>query len=1367
MKFIKALVCAVLAFASLSDVASAQMTEVPSIAALVSTPPLGNAAYVASYYCTGTPCIPDGKGGEGLFIKNIAATCTTDSGSVFLDSASHCWYRQNLNGDLRQWGVTTGSDYDAAKAVNSALLPLGATSLIQAAYSALLSTGISNYGITSINTNQVSIYLDATLDIPVTSSLNCGATGGSQISGGNYLGRPGSIFLAHKAVVQLQGPVATPTQSYPTDSSYIANCLVLPFWLLPNSTTPPTNTRANAPTSTGCQYAHTSQFGLSFNYPATQYSDLEAIRGNMIICGDDAIVWDTSSGGTSHDLWAFGFDNPFYLKAADHSNLANTSADGDVCYYTEQGGGLTTISTSHCDVTLTRNVLINDHNPLPTNTDCAQIGSGGNSVCDYEYFQIGDIVPSTSLNSFMRPNCQVKLIQGIESGRWTTPPDPASIMSSSIRMPSPAGNPGAVGDPITYPMWIANLNTTTNASSCIGHGPYSITVLPSCSITTSGNPYVGTACTALDLLESDLGMYYAGIDYRVTAEATWDVCSTPPCAVRIVSGNVNAMEPGEIVTGSSPFPAPSNIVSVVRDAKGIDPNDGYLAEVFIDQPLNTAALTDTALQFSSNTSMGPNVFMPSSSLHKCQDSNIGECAFFSTGARPFAGQSIAAKTSAQLPESNTHYYGAGFIDNGTAGLDLLTTFSFGHHYGYVLQDAHETVMTDREGDENGDIADRSTTFYVVNGDSVHTAVQGGKGSKSGTGIVNNFYALTDTSAATVTDPTGVGMGINLTVGVSGVSSLQTDLGLGATGGKGTAGICNHTTSGGCNASHPEEYLTFEIVDSTHILITSRGNYFTVPGTYSFNAMIFSTAISAPKYCDSLSNTSAPVEYTGAVSIENIRGCLQLANFDSEENADRYDFISNNSTGVNISNSNLTGIGFLYENATAYSAMSGCGNILTPPQAWNCSHPFGPISTITASKTVDATATQWSCDATAGAVALQIPLGSTLPNQVFEIKKVDATGNACTITMSVDPNAMTTDSLDGQSSYVLNATNQSVTFKNAGGTASWFTLSTGAPLSPLVNGQVYLSYRGSNTSLQLCPSDGSGLIVNYQLVTIPAACLYLKNTSLSSAGDDDLIYASRSKVTVSNVTVGTGGDIQVMAVNPYKASDQVWASCSGIKGATETNISGLANIITPLSFEFIGTAFTSSYLPSNGSCVLIGLQAFEKSTMVHTTAPNGVETNSDYTKTLVGMVHVGSGQTILDTPQHRDVASWFNRRTKTCIQTPIALNVPVSTTYAELDSTHRCEFVKLGGGNNQWSVAGSGFDSNATAVVSISADFDSPITPEPEFTEGSGTVRFPVNVSGSKVGLTPEGTHWITMLGKATMNAGTLTSGTLIELRILQ
>lgn len=1337
--------------------------------------------YIASYHCyvvISGRCAPDG--GEGLLVYQTGSTCHAadeDGGSIFYDASHNCWYRTNLNGDLRQWGLTQLSPYDATA---NKLSAAGASSFIQHnAIPALLAAGITN-----ISTGQVALYFQSVLPLGSPGmSFSCGAAGGNQVPGGVFQALPGTIYLEHGAYFDLQTA---------GNASVIHNCLLLPSWLLPSpgSLSPP-----NQQASHDCMPLNGSPAGVNFTYPAVGYSDLEAIRANMIICADTAIKFDTNSGGRSHDLWAFGFDNPFYLSHADHSGLDDTAADGDICYYVDQGGGNTRVSNSICDVTLTKNPSVPGH----TNSNCVQWDTtNGEIVCNSEYWQISNITASATTNSYGRHNCRIKLVAGTAVGSWIDqstmpptghPPSPSLIsgLSSSafLQMAPPLSNsnPAATGDPITYPMWISNLTNKNSAMSCLGHGPYAISVV-------SHN----ASSVTVDLLESEWGMDDGTNHDQMPATANWDACPRAPCTIRIIAGDVNAMEYQELVYGTDIPGNPlgttlspcTHILSVVRNAKGLDPYDGAIAEIVVDQPLVTAhngsSTTggDITIYIASNpgtssqcdSSTLPRAYVASATL--CDDALNGNCAFFHTGTRTFAGQSDAGKDSAKLPESNTHYYGAGYLDDGTAGLDLLTAFSFSHHYGYVVQDANSTHMTGRGGDDNGELDDLGEEFHVVNGTANVPTVQGGKGGQSGLGIVNNFYMVSANAANATTTTTGtVNQGTGVTVAMD-TTNLLTDLGLNAQNGKGTVGICPPTPTGSLacgNLNANEEYVTYEILTpssmpgvSGTVLITSRGDYFTAPPglpggsgstvQWPVGAQIFALQLSRPSFCATYASTLAPVTNDGQNSVENIGGCLELVNFYQAQQKNV--FIGGNAGPTSISNSDFVGMSFFYENAAAMNAVSGCGNALIPQQPWNCV-PVVQSTSAGANVIMDASAEVWPCDATSGPTSLVVPAGSTMPNHKFEVKKIDTTSNICTVIMASG------DTIDGASEYLLSSLNQGIAFSNVNGTAAWYTRSLGAPLA---HGQVYFSL-ASHTVVQLCGYNGTGLIVNEQLLSIAPSgtfsnCLTMGSADTMGANMMQYVYAGQANNFAVSGTAAHTGKVQITTSTlPFAAGDLILASCHGIVGTTEANITDRASIDSSTQFTLLDATYVNAWV-SGGSCDLLGLTA-GPAMPGHTTASNGVEVkNGDATKTLVGMVYTDGSQHFNDLATERDVASWFNRRIKTCRNTWASAATVSSTSYKELTATAgalHCEFVSWAQDNLQWSLFGTMINSAASAsTATLAGDFDgsgtsgTPETENVQWPGGASAIQFPLSLTGSAS--LSEAWHYLTTFGMST--AGTIT-----------
>jgi hypothetical protein len=140
--------------------------------------------HLRSYHCLGgLPCKSDG--GEGLLVYQ-GTSCTPDGGSVFQDHLNQCWYRANLNGDLRQWGVTAGSQYDAAVSAT----PTAIDTILGSAI-----TAFSAAGIQTIHTGQVSVLLHQQHILNQGWSLTCDVPPVRDAVHGNFTNLPGSIVL--------------------------------------------------------------------------------------------------------------------------------------------------------------------------------------------------------------------------------------------------------------------------------------------------------------------------------------------------------------------------------------------------------------------------------------------------------------------------------------------------------------------------------------------------------------------------------------------------------------------------------------------------------------------------------------------------------------------------------------------------------------------------------------------------------------------------------------------------------------------------------------------------------------------------------------------------------------------------------------------------------------------------------------------------------------------------------------------------------------------------------------------------------------------------------------------------------------------
>jgi hypothetical protein len=139
-----------------------------------------------------------------------------------------------------------------------------------------------------------------------------------------------------------------------------------------------------------------------------------------------------------------------------------------------------------------------------------------------------------------------------------------------------------------------------------------------------------------------------------------------------------------------------------------------------------------------------------------------------------------------------------------------------------------------------------------------------------------------------------------------------------------------------------------------------------------------------------------------------------------------------------------------------------------------------------------------------------------------------------------------------------------------------------------------------------------------------------------------------------------------------------------------------------------------------------------------------------------MAYIGAANAVNDNATKRDVASWYNRKQKTCLNKYTADRTTTSTTYAEPNTEIECEFVTWGDNDLPWSISGMMGTGTAGDGVAVSAGFDG-TTAETEETAAVVNVasnKSPVGLRGSKSGLS-EGKHYITLLAKA-ITGGTAT-----------
>jgi hypothetical protein len=289
------------------------------------------AVCLASYHCigggTGAPCRPDG--GEGFFIQQNGTSCTEDKGRVLKDAAGNCYYRQNLNGDLRQWGATIGSAYDCSPTTGAgaagcsdalALLNAMQTSVSQAAF------GIHHLTAGGVQIKLLhSFILDTYMDFGNDAQL---------VSGDSLIDTPGTVLLGDTANLGV-----TIDQS---DYSSLHNLIVEPGW-----------------------------FPITYPTGPSGISELYAVRDAMFNNNMTGITCNAKACN-DHDLTVAAFDTAFDMSGQSLS-LNHIRADGNVCFWYHDNGSESKWSDLSCSGLATKGGDANEYFSI---TNVADNGSG-------------------------------------------------------------------------------------------------------------------------------------------------------------------------------------------------------------------------------------------------------------------------------------------------------------------------------------------------------------------------------------------------------------------------------------------------------------------------------------------------------------------------------------------------------------------------------------------------------------------------------------------------------------------------------------------------------------------------------------------------------------------------------------------------------------------------------------------------------------------------------------------------------------------------------------------------------------------------------------------------------------------------------
>ncbi len=209
----------------------------------------------------------------------------------------------------------------------------------------------------------------------------------------------------------------------------------------------------------------------------------------------------------------------------------------------------------------------------------------------------------------------------------------------------------------------------------------------------------------------------------------------------------------------------------------------------------------------------------------------------------------------------------------------------------------------------------------------------------------------------------------------------------------------------------------------------------------------------------------------------------------------------------------------------------------------------------------------------------------------------------------------------------------------------------------------------------------------------------------------------------------------------------------INGKAET-IPDAGVTLAPTGLAASTTYFVYAYMSA-------GTMTLEASATAHatsTTAGNkGVEIKSGAdTRSLVGMARTDGSTAWIDTEQKRFVLSWFNRKPiSTTNKFTASRNSTTGSTYTEVNSEIRNEFLLWSGDSVLAGIAGSGFLNTSTDQVYVGIGFDSAAPEDGNMSfQGSAAIG-PLGMVVIKSGLS-EGYHYATVTAKQTVGSAALT-----------
>lgn len=346
------------------------------------------------------------------------------------------------------------------------------------------------------------------------------------------------------------------------------------------------------------------------------------------------------------------------------------------------------------------------------------------------------------------------------------------------------------------------------------------------------------------------------------------------------------------------------------------------------------------------------------------------------------------------------------------------------------------------------------------------------------------------------------------------------------------------------------------------------------------------------------------------------------------------------------------------------------------------------------------------------------------------------------------------------------------------------------------------------SLAFCPYNGDGIVTNanggFQLSHIPINCVY-KLPTAGGPTNEWIVVGNTTSGVATGVTqgaayaAGTAPDGKAYPAGNYVVLQQGTFSqfatgntieIHGVRMANGTAVDGnwIGKFISPTQVELheridptSGVSVPSSFVAGDtwvagGNSNFMFLTQSSISGTHETNPSNGVIRESLlHLRTVVGLARrgpTGLSGTYQDLTNGRYIASLYNPVEKKCVSNLTANRTTTSTTWVEVNSEIRCNFVYLSGNNTNSQLLGDGgrkvkyaanvAASNGTAAngCEFAVGFDG-IVPETDvgrFTNPagvSGNVQA-VTVAGARQAALTETNHYATLLMRAT-TGGTCTA----------